>query len=401
MNTVTEFIQKNWLKTVKEPSLSNGVPLVKPFSVPCIDQGFIDFYYWDTYFSNIGFIIDGHTDQAENNLDNIAALIKELGFMPNANTITDRSQPPLFTRGVYDLYIKTGEKRVIEKYLPSMLIEQDFFARERVTPTGLNAYMTTSTEQGLITQYPLSGRVGEFFDEYKDKLRLATNLVAIAESGWDFTPRFKGEKSRFSADEYAHLDLNCILYDAENKLSFMLNEIGDERAKEFNNREQKRKELINKYMLNKDDGLYYDYNFKENAFSPIFSAASFYPFALGISADKVAAEKTLKRLEYDFGISACEYRGDDDYLQWDYPSSWAPLVYFAFTGLENAGLKTDAERVAKKYLSTVENCFITTGSLWEKYNATDGSVAVSKEYKTPQMMGWTAGVYRFLKEKFN
>ena len=38
-------------------------------------------------------------------------------------------------------------------------------------------------------------------------------------------------------------------------------------------------------------------------------------------------------------------------------------------------------------------CFEKTGLLWEKYDALKGSVSVTREYDTPAMMGWTAGVY--------
>lgn len=38
--------------------------------------------------------------------------------------------------------------------------------------------------------------------------------------------------------------------------------------------------------------------------------------------------------------------------------------------------------------------------LWEKYDASVGVVSVTKEYKTPEMMGWTAGVYLYLCQLF-
>ena len=129
------------------------------------------------------------------------------------------------------------------------------------------------------------------------------------------------------------------------------------------------------------------------------SCASFYPFAVGLSDNKEAAKAVLKRLELSYGLAACEYRGENaQYLQWDYPSMWPSNVYFAYVGLKRVGLMEDAERIAKKYLNTVEKCFEQTGSLWEKYDASEGGVSVTQEYETPEMMGWTAGVYRFLEE---
>lgn len=52
---------------------------------------------------------------------------------------------------------------------------------------------------------------------------------------------------------------------------------------------------------------------------------------------------------------------------------------------------------AKKYVATMERIFEATGTLWEKYNVTDGSIQVNDEYEMPPMLGWTAGVYLDLK----
>lgn len=400
MKTVAEYIKENWQNTVRQKEQGRGsVKLVKPFTVPSIKDGFCDFYYWDTYFTNIGLMLDGFSAQAENNLDNMAHLIDKVGYMPNANTIIGRTQPPLFVRGVFDLYEHKKDKAVIEKYRAAMIKEMQFFYNDRTFDNGISYYAHSTTRQDILNHYGLSGRVGEFKESEEEKFRLSKNLVAIAESGWDFTPRFIGKESRFSADEYYHLDLNCILYDAESKLSQMLSLIDDQNAKVFSERAENRKNLINKFFINPKDGVYYDYNFKEKTFSPILSCASFYPFALGVSTDKTSAKKALERLEGEFGVAACENRGKDDYLQWDYPSMWAPLIYFTFNALKNCGLIEDANRVAKKYINTLDSCYQKTNSLWEKYSVIDGGVAYSKEYETPQMMGWTAGTYRYLQEQ--
>lgn len=68
-------------------------------------------------------------------------------------------------------------------------------------------------------------------------------------------------------------------------------------------------------------------------------------------------------------------------------------------GLKRIGLFDDAKRVAEKYVLTVEKVFEKTGRLWEKYDAVTGEVAVTCEYETPPMMGWTAGVYRYFVEE--
>jgi neutral trehalase len=67
-------------------------------------------------------------------------------------------------------------------------------------------------------------------------------------------------------------------------------------------------------------------------------------------------------------------------------------------GLKNVGLQEDAQRIAKKYMLDVNINFEKTGVIWEKYDGRDGAVAVTNEYETPEMLGWSAGVYRFFVE---
>ena len=125
MSKVTNYIKENWASSIHTPAeQSRGIiRMPRPYSVPCanIKDVFSDFYYWDTYFANLGFMLDGKAGQAENNLDVMAYFIRHLGYMPNANHLIDRSQPPLFTRGVYDLYQHVKETKIIKKYMKEIL----------------------------------------------------------------------------------------------------------------------------------------------------------------------------------------------------------------------------------------------------------------------------------------
>ena len=70
-----------------------------------------------------------------------------------------------------------------------------------------------------------------------------------------------------------------------------------------------------------------------------------------------------------------------------------------YMALKNVGLIDDAKRIAQKYVGTIDEDFAKTGRLWEKYDAVRGGMGVSTEYDTPEMMGWTAGVYVYLCEE--
>ena len=110
MKEVREYIANNWEKTFHDPSEMRGNFVVPKYYVsPSIGGMYIDLYYWDVYFINLGLMKDGHDEQVENNLDNMAYFIDTLGYMPNANTLADRSQPPLFCSAVYDYYVHKGD----------------------------------------------------------------------------------------------------------------------------------------------------------------------------------------------------------------------------------------------------------------------------------------------------
>ncbi|MBR5059297.1 MAG: hypothetical protein IKX06_00825 [Clostridia bacterium] len=409
MNTaaVKKYIFDHWKDTVRTPDdvIRGNVRIPCNFTVPCAKEVFTDFYYWDTYFTNLGLMISGLWDQVKSNLDVMAFFVDLLGYVPNANHITDRSQPPLFTRAVFDLYKATGDRSVPEKYIGRLLREHDFFANKRTHDSGLSSYSTAMTDGELQGGAWIFGRVGEPAPADREGvIRLSKNLYSIAESGWDFNPRFNTREGRFRTDEFYHLDLNCLLLDEERKIAFLLRELGrEDEAAVFDRFAEKRSRLIASVLFDKERGIYLDYNFKNGEFPEIISAASFYPYFAGVVNEaedrKAGAAKLLKALELPHGLAACCERPGEAYLQWDYPAMWPSNVYFAVEALEACGLSEDAQRIARKYVETVTGCFEKTGSLWEKYDASTGGVSVTGEYETPQMLGWTAGVYLYLCEK--
>ena len=138
---------------------------------------------------------------------------------------------------------------------------------------------------------------------------------------------------------------------------------------------------------------------KDDCFSKTVSAVSVYPYAYGISSDTVGMKKLLQLLECEHGVTVTPNRGEDVYYQWDYPCMWPAATCIIYKALKELGLYDDAKRIAQKYNKTIDDNFIKTGRLWEKYDAVSGGIGQSAEYETPEMMGWTAGVYVFFDEE--
>ena len=244
----------------------------------------------------------------------------------------------------------------------------------------------------------LSDRVFEKRETREEQLALATDIMAIAESGLDFNMRFRTKRSKLDASAFLHLDLNCFLYEMETKATEMLEIIG-ENPEPFKTNAQERKALMERYFYDKEQGIYLDCNVVDGGFSEIISAVSAYPYAYGISQDKDGMKKILKLLEHEHGVTPTPYRGEDIYYQWDYPCAWPAATCIIYKALKEIGLIDDAKRVAQKYMHTIDEEFKKSGRLWEKYDAVRGGMGVSSEYDTPEMMGWTAGVYVYFDEE--
>ncbi len=399
-NCVTEYIKHCLPECTRENYEDNDtlIGLPYPYSVPCPDH-FQELYYWDTYFLNLGLMDTGHLDLALNNANNFIFLIEKYGFIPNGSRTyyLDRSQPPFFSLIVKDIYARTGDKKWLYWALHALKKEHMYWQTKRMTECGLNQYGADVPEDTWERRFE-GAEKRTLLTLPRENIRdIARTSHTMAESGWDFTPRFE-----FEAGNYVQVDLNSLLFALEKNISYFAEELGDSATKEsFDNAALSRKRKMKQLLWNNQKGAFCDYNFVKKEFSPIYSAASFFPLYTELASGYEAMQtiKTLKELEYPFGIVACAKHDIAGRYQWDYPNAWAPIQMAVVKGVHNYGYGKAARRIAEKYVATVEKSFENTGRLWEKYNAIDGTdnVISEKKDKMPVMLGWTAGVYIYFK----
>ncbi len=74
------------------------------------------------------------------------------------------------------------------------------------------------------------------------------------------------------------------------------------------------------------------------------------------------------------------------------------MQMLAIQALDRYDYRSDARRIAEKYVRTLVANYERTGDLWEKYNAVTGALDVADEYKMPRMIGWTAGAFIYSAE---
>lgn len=402
---IRNFIKLNWSNVIRKNTTDKdgliGLPF--PYTVPCVSGHFQEMYYWDTYFTNLGLIIDGNTEQAKNNCNNMLFLVDKYGFMLNGNKTyyLNRSQPPYLSMMIRDVFEKTKDVNWLKRCLPILEKEYQFWMSKRITPNGLNHYSNSANDEIKKQEFiSFSKRLDTNFDSTilisdTEKVRKGSQFLSECESGWDFNPRFEGR-----CEDFCPVDLNSNLYMYENNFAFFYSQTKKDGVNKWVELAKKRKKLMNSYLYNSNEGLFYDYDYINKIQSKIYSAAVFNVLWSKIASKEQAKSivTNLSKLEFKFGISTCEQGTRKYEYQWDYPNGWPNIQYLAVKGLENYGFNEQADRIAYKFIDTASMNFEKTKNLWEKYNITDGSIKVKNEYKMPAMMGWTAGVFVYLSD---
>lgn len=381
--TVKEYILENINKTTRlnteTEEGSTLIALPKPYTTPSVKDAFQEMYYWDTFFTNKGLILIGNTQQAINNLDNFVYLIEKLGFIPNGNRtyFLNRSQPPVFGMAVADVWDYINDAKKTE-YLNALKKEYAFWDTKRKTENGLNRYDCSATDKEYL----------EFVQVYKDRTGIALpetvlngrGIMAEAESGWDFSPRFPD-----NCLNYNPIDLNSLLYFNE----IFLSEHDSDNREYWQTKATIRKNKLSSFK-NKN-GIFCDFCYKSGKIEEVFGTHGFFPYFTGLSKDEKGYELLLSKLEKPFGVIVAK-TGKQGF-QWAEPNCWAPQEFVAIRSAEMLGLTATAKRLAETYVNAIDNLFKKTGKLFEKIDAETGLLPVNSEYGTPEMLGWTAGVY--------
>lgn len=373
----------------EEDDKNIGLPY--PYSVPTPENTFRALYYWDTYFTNLGLICSGNVQQARQNVDDMLYMVERFGFVPNGSQkwYLSRSQPPFLSMMVYDVFEVSKDIQWLNAAYRGLEREYDFWIKNRSVSCGLAHYGYTPTD-------PAMENWGEKWNVRTNSIapvsgfELTGNYLAQAESGWDFTPRF-GVRSQY----FCSPDLNALLWALEKNMAYFANVLGNSDADMWERRALERAKRMNSIMWQKNDGYFADVDYITGEVGEVFSVAAFYPMFVGMATKDQAQllREHLSKLEHEFGVCPCIPHTMEGVFQWAAPNVWPCLQWIVYKALKNYGYNTDAYRVAKKYIAMVEEVEAKTGQLWEKYNANTGGCEAVCEYKTPPMLGWTAGVY--------
>ncbi len=393
-----EYICAGWCKAVKKGNRDLNFALPFDFIPPCIDNGFIDLFYWDTYFTNLGLYVDGMEKYAYGNIENLKFCLRRFGCVPNvcrADGAKHASQPPLLFLMIKEQYNRSLDKEWLKDSYKVLKTEYAFWQSKRLAPNGLNRYWRNfdcerlGADESWIKWY--SGRHGThiIYLSEVEKIELQTHKTAEGEGGEDHTPRYGGK-----AADINPIDLNSYLYGFERQMMEFASILANGEVDIWSRRAETRLGLIRKYCYDSDTGVYFDYDYKRKQRTGVYCGACYLPFVFGISNDKGAVEKINEALLYMHGVVSCQNMSSDgDVYQWGYPNSWAPHNWWAYLANKRVGLQTEAVIIAERYCDNVSAEFNKSGKLYEKYDAVVGGKATVNEYETPEMLGWTAGVF--------
>lgn len=395
------------------PAFGSALPLAHRYVVP--GGRFREIYYWDSYFTMLGLVHDGHGAEARAMVDNFADMIGRYGHVPNGSRsyYLSRSQPPFFYLMVESL---PGDRSGnVARYLDALRAEHRFWMAGAATvrPGEAAGNVVRFADGDLLNRY-WDARGTPRDEAYAEDVKLAAStgrpapevyrdIRAAAESGWDFSSRWFGDGAHFATIETTQLaavDLNALLYGLERAIADGCGRRGDAACvRDYRGQADARARAMVRHLWNPATGSFEDANWRTGRRTGRLSAATLMPLFVGMASPQqgdAVARTVAARLIRAGGIATTEARTGQ---QWDEPNGWAPLQWIAVAGLDRYGHRDVADMIAARWIRTVAGVFRCTGRLVEKYNVDTGSPGGGGEYPVQDGFGWTNGVTRALLDR--
>ncbi|XP_057510987.1 probable trehalase [Actinidia eriantha] len=416
---------------VKQPELHTLLPLPKPVMIP--GSRFREVYYWDSYWVIRGLLASKMYETAKGIVANLISLIDEFGYVLNgARTYyTNRSQPPLLSAMIRDIYDRTGDMEFARKSLPALLKEHKFWNSGVHSVTILDAKGCNRTLSRHYAMWNKPRPESSTIDQEtasklstdSEKKHLYRELASAAETGWDFSTRWMRNSSdltTLATTSILPVDLNAYVLKMELNIAFLANVTGDcATSAHFLEAAEARKEAMNAVFWNEGMGQWLDYwlskgtqckddytwrasNQNRNVF-----ASNFIPLWIDLfNSDYKLVEKVMQSLRssgliHKHGIATSLTNSGQ---QWDFPNGWAPLQHTIVEGLVRSGSKearSMAEDIAVSWIRTNHVAFKKSGAMHEKYDVQKcGEFGGGGEYVPQTGFGWSNGVVLAFLEEF-
>lgn len=417
-----------------EPDQHTLLPLPNPVIVP--GSRFREVYYWDSYWIIRGLLVSKMFHTAKGMVENLLHLVKVYGFVLNGARAyyENRSQPPLLSAMVREVFIATNDTQLLEKALPILIQEHKYWTSgpKQVTIVdgkgrkhSLSRYYA-NWKAPRPESFTIDMEVADGVPKNKQEF-LYHDIASAAESGWDFGSRWLRDEENLSTlftSSILPADLNAYVFQMEINIAFIAKRLGNQTVvAKFGNAAKARRLAINSIMWNDNMGQWFDYIldpqqcevqlnktvyiWNENSQQKIASASNFIPLWTGVLSsgdprvDKVVNALTHSGLLFPAGVATSLRKTGQ---QWDFPNAWPPLQHMIIEGLlfsDSDEGKRLATTIAQRWIQTNFVVFNETGHMLEKYDATVcGGTGGGGEYKLQTGFGWSNGVVLSLLSDF-
>ncbi|ETM32154.1 hypothetical protein PPTG_18624 [Phytophthora nicotianae INRA-310] len=418
--------------------------LNQPANVLIVPGGrFRESYYWDSYWIVQGLLVSDMPITARGIVNHLLEYVSDYGFVPNGGRIyyLTRSQPPMLSdmvKLVARLPADGNESEYDEEYLraalPILEREYDFWMQHG--PCGHAVELTRRNSSAgaidkatyVLNRYtsnanrprPESYRedvlvAAEIFDRtmqmdgnaaaterHKDKYY--NNVIAAAESGWDFSSRWLRDpldmKSMVTSS-VVPVDLNAIMYRVERNLMEFNRHLGnDDRAQYFEGAAARRLEAIDAILWSEKHKSWKDYDLETDTHSSIISVSDYTPlWAKAFNSSDIDRLKHVVTSLKSSGLlqvggvqTTTIFSGQ----QWDSPNAWPPeqdIIVEGLLAVNTTESYSLARELSQTWTQTSLTAWKQTGLMFEKYNSSEiGGLGAGGEYFPQFGFGWTNGV---------
>ncbi|KAF3777237.1 putative trehalase [Nymphaea thermarum] len=417
-------------RVADKPERHTLLPLREPVVVP--GSRFREVYYWDSYWVIRGLLASKMHQTAKSIVRNLVSMIEKYGFVLNGarSYYTNRSQPPLLSSMVMEIYKSTRDVDFVKETFPYLLKEHGYWNSKihRVVVHDAQGHSHTLNRYNARWNNPRpeSGTTDEAtasnISSITEKELLYHELASTAESGWDFSTRWMSsppDLTTLRTTSIIPVDLNTYILKMELDLAHFAIILGNASVSEAYEAASKlRIEAMNSVFWNAERGQWLDYWFGNSSTSEethtwqasnqnqnVF-ASNFVPLWIGslTSGDmvkKAASALVSSGLLKKGGILTSLTNSGQ---QWDAPNGWPPMQHLIVEGLVKSNsdeAKILAKDIALRWLRINYDGYKQSGKMHEKYNVEEcGTAGGGGEYSPQTGFGWSNGVVLAFLEEF-
>uniref|UniRef100_A0AC35F9E7 Trehalase n=1 Tax=Panagrolaimus sp. PS1159 TaxID=55785 RepID=A0AC35F9E7_9BILA len=356
-------------------------------------------------------------DAAKQMIYNFADFIEKYGFIPNGGRVyyLQRSQPPMFTPMIYEIYEATKNVSFVKEMLPFMEKEFNYWQKNHTysVKLGVKTYTVYRWRADSNTPRPesykedLATAAAANATDKESQQRIYRDLASAAESGQDFSTRWFADKKSLHTIETTNIlpvDLNSFLCWNMDILAYLFDEVArdDDKADLYRDLLSKHRRAVHAVFYNEKEKMWLDYNIKDKSHNPTFYATLATPLFTNCynSLDQGKAEGVFNffnrshAFDYPGGVPSSMIRETGE--QWDFPNGWGNVNHMIIEGLrksEAPQAQDVAFSLATRWVRGNFKVYNATKHMWEKYDVA-GTIPIpgkGGEYEVQDGFGWTNG----------